>query len=192
MFETIGIIATMIFRLDPPWIALLLPIPLIALSLWWSYYIAFPVLMEKMLRAGKTWLYFPKKWGDRRLLIIRIDRMIFLFTGAFLGFSIWWSFASHWITLLVLLLLGIAAIFPLTRRVMVMRYKQQSKLYYDRLNERFSHLQEKQTLSSEVEVRNMISWEHQQLLLKADRQEKLLELLSGEIAECDLQDISDE
>lgn len=192
MFETIGIIATMIFRLDPPWIALLLPIPLIALSLWWSYYIAFPVLMEKMLRTGKTWLYFPKKWGDRRLLIIRVDRIIFLFTGAFLGFSIWWSFASHWITLLVLLLLGIAVIFPLTRRVMVMRYEQQSKLYYDRLNERFSHLQEKQTLSSEVEVRNMISWEHQQLLLKADRQEKLLELLSGEIAECDLQDISDE
>lgn len=170
----------MIFRLDPPWIALLLPLPLLALTIWWSYYISFPILMEKQVRKGKSWLYFPMQWSRRREFYGKLNTLLLAATGIAIGFSIWWSFASDWRVLFFLMVLSCAATSLLSRQISAIRYLQQAALYYSLLNSRCAAIDEQETRISEGEIRSLVSWEHQQQLLEADRKGKLLELLAGE------------
>jgi hypothetical protein len=87
-----------------------------------------------------------------------------------------WDLPKYISSLIVVVPLYFGAIY-LYRIWIKVRYLQQEKFYFDKLNTQLNLYESQGRDISEVEVRNRVRWEHQNALRRADEANELLKVL---------------
>jgi hypothetical protein len=72
-----------------PWFSVVgqlwwIPVLLWVLFFFWSRFVAYPIYLERKIRAGKQWIYLPKDWTGRRLWV-KIVSVLWLLAATILS-----------------------------------------------------------------------------------------------------------
>ena len=160
------------------WIAILAPIPFLWLFWHWYVNIAFPIQLEKQIKAGKSWVYLPLNWKGSRKSIIRFFSHTIAFFPAFTVLGSFYYSLNYGI--IIASCVGTSlflALNLLSKKLILIRYKQQESNYFSILSAIARQNKRDGKPASEVEMRNLCSWEHQNTLRLADKDGRLLQEL---------------
>jgi hypothetical protein len=161
-------------------VALLFPLPMIGLAVWWHLFHSWPALLEKRIRQGKSWIYVPLWWkGPRKVRARFLASLIRWLLVATVGASFWMALGGTWHTAAYSALIALVFHEVLRFRLHALRFRQQEDLYFARLTERLRRYDEQGHRATETEVRNLSSWEHQTALREAEGRGELLAVLTG-------------
>jgi hypothetical protein len=157
-------------------------ISLLALQFVWAHFVAYPARFERMLRKGRTWIYIPLRWkGLYKLQVLFVSRLLVVlialaglfvlvhhthhrhplwvagFTAACYFLALW--LGSFWTT---------------------WRYRQQEDAYFLQLDELRAKMELENKEFTDVQLRNLSAYQHQQKLHRADEEGKFLIVLREE------------
>lgn len=166
----------------------LLVIPL--LSSWgvflWNQKLAFPLFLNRQLKKNKKWLYIPIFWNLKKKMIKKNHLLI-----KFLSLGLWCFFTPLSLHLYLNLKIGflIGIFFAillecLSRYVWLRkRYKQQEQIFFFELVKASNEAMKSGERTPETELRNRITWEHQQVLRLADERGEFFKVLEKRFRE---------
>jgi len=161
-------------------VALLFPLPMIGLAVWWHLFHSWPALLEKRIRQGKSWIYVPLWWkGPRKVRAHFLAGLIRWLLVASVGTCVWMALGGTWHIAAYSALAALVIHEILRFRLHALRFRQQEDLYFARLTERLRRYDEQGHRATETEVRNLSSWEHQTALREAESRGELLAVLTG-------------
>jgi hypothetical protein len=148
----------------------------------WNLFFSYPAGFERMLRRGRSWVYVPMRWkGFRKVQILFVARLIVLgiaLCSALLLIHYTGKRQTWW--LVGFLVAGYAVATWLQGLWNAVRYRQQEDAYYlmhDEMRDRFVEENKDYT---EVQVRSLSAYQHQQRLRKADEENTFLAVLRAE------------
>ena len=180
------------FRIDPSWAALLIALPFWAALVWWNLSIGFCGYLEKKIDQGKILIYVPIRWNRRRALWRPLHKVLHCLTAVVTAGAVWAGWFPEWpLAFPPLLVVSSLLVWLLKKRLQRRRYSQQATLYFDRLRDHFDLAQKTAKKVTEAEVKNRVSWAHQQLMLRADERGFFLLMLAGKRALPELSDGED-
>ncbi len=154
----------------------------------WSQFAAYPSAFELQLRRGKSWVYIPLGWkGFRKFFVLSLSRLLILSvagSGTILAAHylppgyLTGRHGPFWIA-------GIAVAFFLAATRLDafwnhIRYRQQEDAYYRLHDELSARLREEGKDYTEVQIRSLAAYQHQQSLHKADEAGKFLSALKAD------------
>jgi hypothetical protein len=148
----------------------------------WCLFFAYPGMLERMLRRGRTWVYVPLAWqGFRKVRILFVSRLLVL-----AGSASWAVLLAHhidrrqawWIA--GLFLTGYLGLSWLQTYWNGFRYKQQEDAYYLLHDELRTRMEAENKDFTEAQLRSLSAYQHQQRLRKADEEGKFLVVLGEE------------
>jgi hypothetical protein len=145
--------------------------------LWyWCLYAAYPLSLDKKIKKGKSWLYIPAKWRDKRKLLVILLTPFFLILPILLSTqslslaagntSLFFISGSAFISSLLVM--------TLFSYLVNIHFRQQQDFYFyikDQISFK-SELDGKKL--SNMEINNLASFQHQNFLQKADKEGMLL------------------
>jgi len=153
----------------------------------WCQFAAYPSAFESQLRRGKSWIYIPLGWkGFRKFFVLSLSRLLILSvagSGTIL--------AAHYLPPSYLMgrhgpfwIAGVAVfLFLAATRLDAfwnhLRYRQQEDAYYRLHDELSAKWQEEGKDYTEVQIRSLTAYQHQQSLHKADEAGKFLSALKS-------------
>ena len=169
----------MVLPFDPLWL-LLVPVPFWVALVWWNLRCGFCGYLEEKIAQGKSWLYVPLSWRENRAARKVVHKVLHCLTAAVTAATVWYVFFPGRTVLLPFSLLAFSLLaWGVKKQLQRRRYSQQATLYFDRLRDHFDLAERSAKRVTEAEVKNLVSWEHQQLLLRADQHKVLFLLLAG-------------
>lgn len=151
----------------------------IYLALFWVY----PIEWKRQILKGKTWVYIPKywnrfqslwKWGYACLRLLALVSLI----PVTLGLEPWISPYVHMDSALALVFgLGLGLQWWGNQALLRVRFRQQEDAYFQELFRATRADLSIGRRSSEAEISAKVNWSHQNILLKADLDGQLLQVL---------------
>ncbi len=131
---------------------------------------SFPTSFEKQLKLGKSWVYIPLRWyGSHKFWVLTVSKLLnlgFAITGCFLLANYTGKTNPYWIAGFILVFLVLAN--RLDAFFTHLRYRQQEDCYYSLYDTLRARLELEGKDYSEMQYRNLASYQHQQRLRKAD------------------------
>ena len=176
------------FPFDPLWL-LLVPVPFWGALVWWDLRCGFCGYLEEKIAQGKSWLYLPLAWREKRASWKALHKALHVLTALVTAAAVWFVFFPGQPVLLPFSLLVFSLLaWGVKKQIQRRRYSQQATLYFDRLRDHFDLAERSAKRVTEAEVKNLVSWEHQQLMLRADERGFFLLMLAGKRALPELSD----
>ena len=148
----------------------------------WCLFRAYPIYLDRQVKRGKSWVYLPKFWrGSTKNWVLRLTP-IFKWGMVGLLTSVFFLLLNRF-QLPMAVVAGVSALFATavvhygSAFLIKSRFHQQEKFYFDKLTNQFRIYEEQGHAVSEIEVRNLVSWEFQNSLRRADEAGELLQVL---------------
>lgn len=162
------------------WSTLLASVISLSASLYWFAYRAYPILWQKAINQGRSWIYLPKFWkGSYRTLIRTVSHFLTLLTALFATLTIHiWKPSSTYFNEAAAFAGTFSAILIFRSLIFHFRYNQQLDSYFTLRSLIYTDYETKGKDFTESEINNITSFRHQNLLREADAQGKLLAILS--------------
>jgi hypothetical protein len=176
----------------PEWILpysyTLLLIPLLSSwgVFWWNSKFAFPLFLTRQLKRNKKWLYIPLFWNLKKKMIKKNHFLIKL-----MSFILWCVFTPLGLSFYLSGQFGL--VFGFTLAVLIeclsryvwlrKRYKQQEQIFFFELANASNEAMISGERTPETELRNRITWEHQQVLRLADERGEFFKVLEKRFRE---------
>jgi len=150
----------------------------------WCLYIAYPLVLDKCIERGQSWLYLPLKWKGLLKAVISVTTPILLLFVILLGTSAVWLYTrkmpGYFFVFFSLILAVI--IFYLHSFCLKFRFRQQENSYFFIRGQLSQKMKSSGKKLSEMEINNLASFQHQNLLREADIKGKLKEALVNQSA----------
>ena len=146
----------------------------------WCLFFAYPIILDKCIRRGQSWLYIPLKWKGANKAVISLLTPVIIFFLTLLGIGTLHFYLKslpviYFITSSLILCCALIFLHYLWLKI---RFHQQEDAYFF-IRKQVSHKMEKDGKRlSETEINNLASFQHQNLLREADMQGKLKEVLT--------------
>ena len=161
----------------PPQLYYLLCISLIfSIGFWiWSYQTAYPLLLQSLVKKGKSWLYIPQSWTpSKRKWVFPMHLLLLLCSLSFASITTYkfWEISLNKGFLFIgfawlLIILGLKSF------LFRSRYMQQENVYFFFLDQ--LKLEEQNSLNplNDSQFTNMASYKHQSYLREAEESQSL-------------------
>ncbi len=142
---------------------------LIGYWFWWLF-IAYPIELDLFIKKGTSYLYLPMKWkGIYKIFIIRLTQF-FGFAILCSGITALWLYLEHLDPLYFVgsALAFMGFLFLAKSSYRKKRFNQQMNAYFFIRNKIYSETNEKGKKLNELEIDNLASFQHQNILRGAD------------------------
>jgi hypothetical protein len=155
---------------------------LLALQFLWIHFVAYPAHFERMLRRGRGWVYIPLRWKGFYKFQVQLVTRISVIAVALLTLALMIHYTGNRKPLWVAAYVGASYVAASwigsfwTR----LRYRQQEDAYFLQLDELRAKLEQENKDYSDVQLRNLSAYQHQQKLHRADEEGKFLAVLREE------------
>ncbi|MBF0432355.1 MAG: hypothetical protein HQK83_13805 [Fibrobacteria bacterium] len=151
-------------------------ITLLLFQYFWDLFIAYPVVLDNYIKRGQSWLYLPLKWNSWiKKFINFFNPIVFALTlfsgGAALYFNT--PFLKLYITIPVFIVLATGFTF-INDLLLKKRFHQQEDLYFYVRGKIQKQMSQKGKGLSELEINNLASFQHQNMLREADEKHKFI------------------
>ncbi|NLB62825.1 MAG: hypothetical protein GX801_01785 [Fibrobacter sp.] len=153
-----------------------LPLPFTALLVIWSWIYTYPVYLEKRIRdkrSPKLWIYIPKWWQGVIKALASPISMLLLFISAYLWIAALSNLTTNKIILALVFIICCGILFILRHFAMKQHYVLQRECYFHDYKRIAYEAHTRGKSPSEVELKNLCMYEHQQNMRKADQSGRL-------------------
>jgi hypothetical protein len=156
-----------------------IPLLLWLLFFFWCRRLAYPMYLERKIRAGKQWIYVPKEWEGRHLWVKPLT-VLWLVAAPLLSAATLYFLLPLGVFALVLyvaisVVFGVCLFFGFTKGP----YAQQRDYYYQIYRALEEAAYKEGRVMRKNDLQNQCMWQHQNDLRKADKEGKLRSFLKG-------------
>ncbi len=140
-------------------------------NLFWRIHIAYPLILDRSIRKGKSWIYIPLRWRGLHKKLVSLTTPVLNALIVVLGLATLWYFVYPKSELIfaasaagfVILHLFLSA------QVLKLKLRQQEDSYFFIRRKLFEDMEVKGKKLTESEIGNLASFQHQSLLREADK-----------------------
>jgi hypothetical protein len=155
------------------------PVPFLGLYWYWCLYHAYPIHLERQIRAGKAWVYIPLWWkGSRKPLTMVTSVLLRIAVIISISFTAMQSitYLRNWPVMAVIF--SILLTQALNWWWLPVRFQQQLKTYFNMRSAIVDNYYNSGKPYNDMEIKNLCNWEHQNRLRSHDVKGDFLRYIS--------------
>jgi hypothetical protein len=148
----------------------------------WCLHLAYPLVLDKSIKKGQSWLYLPLKWKGLFKAMVSITTPVILLFLLILGVFVLWLYTKqlpiyHFAGCSMVL---ISFVLFFHSFLLKYRFRQQEDSYFFIRRQLSQKMESSGKRLTETEINNLASFQHQNMLREADMSGKLKETLANQ------------